>query len=80
MRKLVGVSEYITVEFINHIPIFPMSLVFTKQSDPTDLTGYVNLFLSRTGIRMPVRLGLYRHTYACTTRVRQAYVCLYDLG
>ena len=32
------------------------------QSDPTDLTGYVNLFLSRTGIRMPVRLKK-RFTY-----------------
>ena len=52
----------------------------SKQSDPTDLTGYVNLFLSRTGIRMPVRLELYRHTYACATRVIQAYVCLCDSG
>ena len=48
------------------------------QSEPTDLTGYVSPFLSRTGIRMPVRLELYRHTYACTTGVIQAYVCLYD--
>ena len=51
-----------------------------NQSDPTDLTGYVNLFLSRTGIRMPVRLELYRHTYACMTGVIQAYVCLYNLS
>ena len=35
-----------------------------NQSDPTDLTGYVNLFLSRTGIR--------------ATRVIQAYICLCD--
>ncbi len=37
------------------------------QSDPTDRTGYVSLFLSRTGIHMPVRLGLHRHMYACAT-------------
>ena len=49
-----------------------------RQSEPTDLTGYVNLFLSRTGIRMPVRLELYRQTYACATGVIQAYICLYD--
>ena len=48
------------------------------QSEPTDLTGYVSPFLSRTGIRMPVRLELYRHTYACMTGVIQAYICLYD--
>ena len=53
---------------------------FLEQSDPTDLTGYVSLFLSRTGICMPVRLELYRHTYACTTGVIQAYVCLCDSG
>ena len=50
------------------------------QLDPTDLNGYVNLFLSRTGICMPVRLGLDRHAYACATQVRQAYVCLCDSG
>ena len=53
---------------------------YPLQSEPTDLTGYVSPFLSRTGIRMPVRLELYRHTYACMTGVIQAYVCLYDSG
>ena len=48
--------------------------IFGNQSEPTDLTGYVSPFLSRTGIRMPVRLELYRHTYAGATRVIQAYV------
>ena len=58
----------------------------SEQSDPTDLTRYVPGY---TGIRMPVRLELYRHTYACLTesyrhtyacitRVAQAYVCLCD--
>ena len=45
-----------------------------NQSAPTDLTGYVNLFLNRTGIRTPVRLELYRHTYLCATQVRQEYI------
>ena len=33
-----------------------------------------------TGIRMPVRLWLDRHTYACATQVIQAYVRLCDSG
>ena len=38
-----------------------------NQSDPTTLTRNVNL-------------GLYRHTYACATRVIQAYICLCNSG
>ena len=44
------------MHIVNEIPIdiFFDSIYLAIQSDPTDLTGYVSLFLSRTDIRMPV--------------------------
>ena len=42
---------------------------------------YVSLYnLSQTDICMSVQPGFQRHTYECTTWVRQTYVCVYEPG